>query len=273
MRKCPQCASVYDDSTNFCLNDGSTLFPVSDPSMSNLEVPTIVSKTPLVTPQTSAETASFSAPTQSFVPPADPIVMPIRQTAPQFAAPPVQAYPPPATTGGGGSGIIYFLIGFVVLIILGGGLVGGYFLLRPTEPAANANTRPSEDKSLAKKDSIEDEKEKLRTEQDRIDAERKRLEDERKALEEQKRQTPRPTATPPPATPPPPVSSGRWAYIIDPPSNVRATPNGRIICVIRQRNAPVSILGSTGVTDGNGTWYYTDACGVRGVIHSSQFRY
>lgn len=268
MRKCPQCATVYDDGTNFCLNDGSTLFPASDPSISNAEVPTIVSSSPLVTPPPSAETASFSAPTQSFRPASDPIVMPIQQTSPQFAAPPVQQFQPPPAAGGG-SGILYLLLGFLVLVILGGGLVGGYFLLRPDPPATDGNTQRSENNSAAKKDSIEDEKERLRTEQEKLEADRKRLEDERKALEDQKRQTPRPTATPLPPQP----SGGRIGYIIDPPSNVRATPNGRILCVIRQRNAPVSIYGSTGYSDSNGTWYYTDACGVRGVIHSSQFRY
>ena len=35
----------------------------------------------------------------------------------------------------------------------------------------------------------------------------------------------------------------------------------------------VNILGTTNVRDSNGTWYYTDACGRQGVVHSTQIRF
>jgi hypothetical protein len=58
----------------------------------------------------------------------------------------------------------------------------------------------------------------------------------------------------------------RTAVVFDPPSNVRTAPNGNVLCSIRQPMT-VNIYGSTG------EWYYTDACGTTGVIHSSQIRF
>jgi hypothetical protein len=55
-------------------------------------------------------------------------------------------------------------------------------------------------------------------------------------------------------------------FIFDPPSNVRVSPNGSILCSVKERTQ-VNIYGSTG------DWYYTDACGQMGVIHSSQIRF
>ena len=55
------------------------------------------------------------------------------------------------------------------------------------------------------------------------------------------------------------------AVVFDPPSNVRMTPNGRIICSVN-RVTPINIYGSE-----NG-WYVTDACGQMGYIHQSQIR-
>lgn len=55
------------------------------------------------------------------------------------------------------------------------------------------------------------------------------------------------------------------AVVFDPPSNVRMSPNGRIICSVN-RVIPINIYGSE-----NG-WYVTDACGQMGYIHRSQIR-
>ncbi|WP_107667788.1 SH3 domain-containing protein [Cyanothece sp. BG0011] len=55
------------------------------------------------------------------------------------------------------------------------------------------------------------------------------------------------------------------AVVFEPPSNVRMTPNGRIICSVNQVK-PINIYGSE-----NG-WYVTDACGQMGYIHQSQIR-
>lgn len=60
-----------------------------------------------------------------------------------------------------------------------------------------------------------------------------------------------------------PEDSSNTAFVFDPPSNVRVSPDGAVLCSI---GAPmtITIYGSTG------SWYYTDACGSMGVIHASQ---
>ncbi len=64
-----------------------------------------------------------------------------------------------------------------------------------------------------------------------------------------------------------PVSSeAQTVRVVDPPSNVRATPNGRIICTLPTR-MNIQVFGAVG------SWYRTDACGRSGYIHSSQIRF
>lgn len=60
-------------------------------------------------------------------------------------------------------------------------------------------------------------------------------------------------------------SSGK-AFVFDPPSNVRISPNGGILCSV---NTPttINVYGSVD------SWYYTDVCGKTGVIHSGQVRF
>ncbi|MEO1620039.1 MAG: hypothetical protein AAFU53_03290 [Cyanobacteria bacterium J06632_3] len=56
------------------------------------------------------------------------------------------------------------------------------------------------------------------------------------------------------------------ALVYDPSSNVRATPNGQIICSI-DTVTYINIFGRVG------DWYDTDACGRLGMIHSSQISF
>ena len=56
------------------------------------------------------------------------------------------------------------------------------------------------------------------------------------------------------------------AYVFDPPSNVRAFPNGEIVCSVKAQKK-INIYGS------QDSWFYTDVCGKMGVIHSSQIRF
>ena len=56
------------------------------------------------------------------------------------------------------------------------------------------------------------------------------------------------------------------AVVVAPPSNVRTSPDGPILCTLEQEGN----LSTYGSTD---SWYYTDACGSFGVIHSSQIRF
>lgn len=61
-------------------------------------------------------------------------------------------------------------------------------------------------------------------------------------------------------------SSARRAFVFDPPSNIRYEPNGAVLCSITTP-ITINIYGSVG------SWYYTDACGETGVVHSSQIRF
>lgn len=56
------------------------------------------------------------------------------------------------------------------------------------------------------------------------------------------------------------------AFVFAPPSNVRASPNGTIICSVRSATT-INLYGQS-----NG-WYKTDACGTMGFIHHSQIRF
>ncbi len=62
------------------------------------------------------------------------------------------------------------------------------------------------------------------------------------------------------------AASTQTAFVYDPSSNVRATPNGRILCSIDTRMY-INIYGQLG------DWYDTDACGEPGVIHISQIQF
>jgi len=56
--------------------------------------------------------------------------------------------------------------------------------------------------------------------------------------------------------------------VFDPPSNVRSSPNGSIICTIRELTA----IETSGGVVGDG-WLRTSFCGRSGVIHRSQVLY
>ncbi len=66
------------------------------------------------------------------------------------------------------------------------------------------------------------------------------------------------------------------ALVIDPPSNVRATPNGRVMCQVKQRKVIQVFHWSlmTGEGSPSNGWYSTNACGQDngGWIHYSQIK-
>ena len=68
-----------------------------------------------------------------------------------------------------------------------------------------------------------------------------------------------------------------YAIVYSPLSNVRATPNGRIICQTRKKKTISVYYFTTGV-NGSGSpikgWYSTSACGDErmGWIHQSQIK-
>ena len=225
-------------------------YPFTRPVTSSSETPTVVRDFPFTPPPTSATPADTQRAINN---------LPFN--------PPVSYTPPAAPKSN--TLLIALIVGFFALVV-GGAIVGlvMYGLSDPGKKDANvANVSNSADKSNKNSDEQrsgnDDLAENLKRQQEKIERDKQKLEDERKALEAKKKQaaqTPRP-------------STATTATIIDPPSNIRATPNGAIICVMRQRGTTINILGPTGVSDNNGTWYYTDACGRTGVIHSSQIRF
>ncbi|MGK7957741.1 MAG: hypothetical protein AB4063_21185 [Crocosphaera sp.] len=64
----------------------------------------------------------------------------------------------------------------------------------------------------------------------------------------------------------PKTSTVGVAIVFDPPSNVRKTPNGDILCSVRERTT-INIYSS------HGDWQKTDICGSTGFIHSSQITF
>ncbi len=62
------------------------------------------------------------------------------------------------------------------------------------------------------------------------------------------------------------TSQAGAAIVFDPPSNVRMSPNGAILCSVK-RKTTINIYGS------NGSWYNTDVCGTMGVISGDQIRF
>jgi hypothetical protein len=238
MKKCLQCEQVYGDETNFCLSDGSTLVSVSNSFTS--ETPTVYGGVPLPTVQSNAP----------FVPP----------VSYQNAAPP--------ETKKSNTVLIALVVGFFALVI-GGAVVGlAMYALSNSgnvnvANVSNSDSKSNKNASAEQKSDNQNLAQNLKQQQDKLDRDKQKLEDERKALEDKKKQTP---------SPPQPPPSSRTATVIDPPTNIRLSPNGTVLCVVKQRTT-VNILGSTGVTDNNGTWYYTDACGRQGMIHSSQIRF
>lgn len=63
-----------------------------------------------------------------------------------------------------------------------------------------------------------------------------------------------------------PQKSAKVAYVFAPPSNVRTSPNGDILCSVESQKI-IQTYGS------QGSWFYTDVCGKMGVIHSSQIKF
>ncbi len=164
--------------------------------------------------------------------------------------------------------LIVLLGGLFALAAVGavaGWLIYSYSAKKDTNIAANnANSADKTNKNavVEQKSDNDNLAANLKQQQDKLEREKQKLADERKILEAKKKEAANTS----------PTSDTKTATIIDPPTNIRAAPNGAIICIVKQRTS-VNILGSTGIRDNNGTWFYTDACGKQGVIHSSQIKF
>jgi uncharacterized protein YabE (DUF348 family) len=72
-------------------------------------------------------------------------------------------------------------------------------------------------------------------------------------------------------------SKGQLALVNSPPSNVRESANGEILCTLTKK-ASINTFGVADITynteeDMNVEWYYTDACGKMGVIAATQLTF
>jgi hypothetical protein len=249
MKKCLQCEQVYGDDTNFCLSDGAALVSVSGSFTAHGETPTVYSGAPAPT----VYNLGGNPPSYGGTPFMSPVSA---ASAPQ--------------PGKSNTLLIAAVVGFFALVV-GGAVVGlvMYGLSKSDKKdtnvanVSNVDNKSNRNASDGQKSDNDNLAQNLKQQQDKLDKEKQRLEDERKALEAKKKQ----------ATPTPNSDGARTATIIDPPSNIRTAPNGTVLCIARTRGTVVNILGSTGVSDSNGVWYYTDYCGRQGVIHSTQIRF
>jgi hypothetical protein len=62
------------------------------------------------------------------------------------------------------------------------------------------------------------------------------------------------------------ISTAKAALVFSPPSNIRRSPNGEIICSVTSK-------GAIRLYDETNGWYTTDACGLMGVIRKDQISF
>ncbi|CAA6813098.1 MAG: Unknown protein, partial [uncultured Thiotrichaceae bacterium] len=57
----------------------------------------------------------------------------------------------------------------------------------------------------------------------------------------------------------------------DPPTNIRKTPNGEVLCQLQQQQM-VTVYNGTPLQHNGANWYQTQVCGSDrwGVVHESQ---
>lgn len=159
------------------------------------------------------------------------------------------------------SPVVY--VGFTALAVVA--VAALIFAVRPAALFGDSDNKEAE-KSVAKESDdertrMEWEKGYLEAKEENLRRERERLEAEKRAVEQQR------------AVPPQPASNSYSNAVVHrPTSNIRTSPRGGLLCKITTVQQ-IRVYGSSGVSDHNGTWYHTDACGTMGVIHSTQFRY
>lgn len=177
---------------------------------------------------------------------------------PQTTNPQIIGQSTPIGTGSRASE--YLLFGIILLFAVAAvGFGVAFFSQRQTEVAnANSNVN-SQSQQEEEKRKIDEQKAQLEAENIRLAEERKRLESEKQKVAQQRQNS----------GPLPPSTS---ALIVDPPTNIRATPNGKVVCVISSRTW-IGIVNSPSIADKNGVWYRTSACGGIALVHSSQISF
>lgn len=173
-------------------------------------------------------------------------------SAPTVVIPPI-AYQHQQTAPRLNNSMTMVLGGLVVLLIVAGAILGTAYFMSDKSSEKNERTNASPTSptiSTADEDLIR-ENERLKTQ-----------------LQQKNLQTN--TAMPPPVGANAIVPAGSSGIVRTGPSYT-ANPTYPILCRIPQ-STYFRVLGSSGVTDNNGTWYLTDYCGRQGYIHTKGFR-
>ncbi len=165
---------------------------------------------------------------------------------------------PPPQSRSGASIILWLLAAVVMVLLIAVVAIAAWLIGRrgvttvENRPAATATPTPSPQSTADPNANIIAENERLR-----------------RQLDEQKKAN-----ISPPLPPSPPSGPGQLVYVPHPVGNIRTGPGTGYPVLCRVTNtAPFRVAGSSGIRDENGYWFYTDACGGTGYIHSSQFRY
>lgn len=161
---------------------------------------------------------------------------------------------------------------FSILVVALVVIIGGFTACSSnrsdsTNAAANLTTSTpvsssgsgSENVKTQEQEKADAEKEKLQKDREKLEREKQELKDEKAKMERMK------------GADSPSSEITNTVTTVDPPSNIRDAPNGKILCTVKNQATFIKLYGSTGITDNNGEWFYTKHCGKMGVIHSTQF--
>lgn len=162
---------------------------------------------------------------------------------------------------------LFVYVGIGLLILVG---IGAFAMWNKSDSSVSSTSEmTNREKELERREQelANTDKERLQKEQEKLEREKQLLEEEKTKLESKKKQNPSVTTQTERTT-----SNAGAAIVFAPPSNVRESPSGRILCSVTKRTT-IRVHGSTNVYDKNGVWIYTDVCGTMGVIHSTQIRY
>lgn len=166
--------------------------------------------------------------------------------------------------------IKHFSIIIAALIIIAGGLTA---CSSSRDDSANspvnssANSTPTTEISASGSEVVENtnaEQEAVNAEKEKLEKERAKLEKEKQNLKDEKAKTEKMKDAVPPE------SASQNMYVPNPPTNIRDSPNGKILCTVKKAQTMIKTFGLTGIYDNNGVWIYTNYCGKMGVIHDSQ---
>lgn len=152
-----------------------------------------------------------------------------------------------------------FLLKFTVLLVIVGSLSAC-----GNNSATTSNNQTSSTISPASGGEVNQSSDPVNVEKEKLQNEREKLEKEKQELKDEKAKTEKMKDAKPPSS-----ELVDTFMITDPPTNIRDSPNGKVLCVAKKQEL-IKSFGSTGITDNNGEWFYTNYCGKMGVIHSSQ---